>query len=452
MKKNHFFKSFLALILVLSMMVTSSMLMIFASDEQPEAERAAGDVSGDGYVELLDLVLLRRYFANFDYDAGIPMDIEGGDFNNDGTIDNMDIITLRKYLASVDFEVIEPDDTVDNISAISPTVGTTVVLANNTVYTWYQQFDATSKTVPAAAKADIYYPVPVTFEWECKEDAIYYLVYLSTSEDLSNPQCFVTNETTLQLENLFVATDYYWQVDAICSGNTLRSEIFEFSTAKSSRTIVIEGVSNTRDIGGLPTADGNSFKQGMIYRGGKLENITEKGKQQFLYDFGIKTDLDLRTVGEGGAGAGGKSPVSDSVNYFIYDGRYYVGDKGITNENGKKIIADEIRVFANPDNYPVYIHCSLGRDRTGTLVMILQGLCGVGKWDIYMDYEMSMFSYGGTQDGANPWQSIQDTYAYINNNYSGDSFAEKTENYLLSCGITAEEIATIRSILIEEVK
>ena len=442
-----------ALSLLMAVLMIASILctiIVFAEDTPTSEQTVAGDLSGDGYIELLDLVLLRRYFANFDYDAGVPMDIKGGDYNGDTKIDISDIVGIRHYLANVDFEVIQPDT--NNISAISPKIGSTVVLANDKVYSWYQQFDATSKTVPAVAKADIYYPVPVTFEWECKEEAVYYLVYLSTSEDLSNPQCFVTNEPTLQLENLFVATDYYWQVDAICSGNTLRSEIFEFSTAKSSRTIVIEGVSNTRDIGGFATADGNRLKQGMIYRGGKLENITEKGKQQFLYDFEIKTDLDLRTVGEGGAGAGGKSPVSDSLNYFLYDGRYYVGDKGISNENGKKIIADEIRVFANPDNYPVYIHCSLGRDRTGTLVLILQGLCGVEKWDIYMDYEMSMFSYGGTQDGSNPWQSIQDTYAYINNNYSGSTFAEKTENYLLSCGITAEEIATIRSMMIEEVK
>ena len=208
-ERPHFFKAFLALILVLSMAVTSSVLMIVASDEQPEAERVAGDVSGDGYVELLDLLVLRRYFANFDYDAGIPMDIEGGDFNNDGTIDNMDIITLRKYLASVDFEVIEPDDTVDNISAISPTVGTTVVLANNTVYTWYQKFDGTSATCPPITHQDLYQPVPVTFEWTCTQDAAYYLVYLSANEDLSDAKCFVTNVPTLQVENLFVATDYY---------------------------------------------------------------------------------------------------------------------------------------------------------------------------------------------------------------------------------------------------
>lgn len=448
MKKHGFFKGLLTWVLVLSMILTSTVLLTVAADEG-DSSAVAGDASGNGIVNLLDLLILRQYFANFDYDAGEEPFIEGGDISGDGKVSLNDIVEMRRYLVDLDFGV---TGGADNITAVYPTVGSTVVLANDIVYSWYLQFDATSKTVPAAAKADIYYPVPVELEWECKQDAAYYLVYVSTNADLSDAKCFVTNETAVTVENLFVATDYYWQVDAVSESKTYRSAIFTFETAESPRTVAVEGVSNTRDIGGFFTADGNRIKQGMIYRGGKLENITEKGKQQFLYDFGIKTDLDLRTVGEGGAGAGGKSPVSDSLNYFIYDGRYYLGDKGISNENGKKIIADEIRVFTNPDNYPVYIHCSLGRDRTGTLVMILQGLCGVEKWDIYMDYEMSMFSYGGTQDGSNPWKYIQETYAYINDNYSGDSFAEKTENYLLSCGITAEEIATIRSILIEEVK
>lgn len=437
-----------------ALLLTSSLYFnSFAVEEEPEStEVEKGDIDENGVVDTRDLISLRKYFADYDYETGEPpFDLgESADMNGKDGITAADLALLRKVLAEK--ELVEPAPDTDNIRAISPALGATVVLANETVYSWYQQFDATSKTVPAPAKADIYYPVPLSLEWSCTKDAMYYLVFISTNENMINPLSYVTNKTSLSIENLFVGTNYYWQVDAVTEDATYRSEVFSFKTEVTPRTIAIEGVSNTRDIGGLPTADGNTIKQGMIYRGGKLENITEKGKQQFLYEFGIKTDLDLRTVGEGGAGAGGKSPVSDSLNYFIYDGRYYVGDKGISNENGKKIIADEIRVFANPDNYPVYIHCSLGRDRTGTIVMILLGLCGAAKWDIYADYEMSMFSYGGTQDGSNPWQSIQDTYAYINNNYSGSTFAEKTENYLLSCGITAEEIATIRSMMIEEVK
>ena len=339
---------------------------------------------------------------------------------------------------------------IDNLSAISPAKGETVVLANDLIYTWWNSFDGTSKTYPAIVAEDRYFPVPVTLEWACRENATYYLVYLSVNADMSRAQSFVTNKDSLTLENLFVGTEYYWQVDAICGDKTLRSEVFSFKTADSPRAVTIEGVSNTRDIGGVYTADGNKLKQGMIYRGGKLNDITELGKRQFLIDLGIKTDLDLRSGGEGGAGV--KSPVSDELNYYQISGRYYIGGSGINTEEGKAIMAEEIKLFTNPDNYPFYIHCSLGRDRTGTIVFILEALCGVEKYDLIREYELSIFSVSGTLDGANPASAMVDTYNYIDSNFSGASFAEKTENYLLSIGITAEEIATIRSIMIEEVK
>ena len=462
MKKHSFLGGLLTLILVLSMILTSTVLLTVATDDvepqavagdspiNAESERIPGDVSGNGHVDLLDLLILRRYFADFDFDAGVTMDIEGGDFNEDGKLDMTDILELRQYLANEDLgEGEDPDQPIDNVSAISPAVGSTVVLANDTVYSWYQKFDGTSLTVPPVSHQDLYYPVPVTFEWACREEADYYLVYISTDENMEDAISFVTNCTDLQIENLFVGTKYYWQVDAVCGNETLRSKVFTFTTANSPRTVNVEGVSNFRDIGGFPAGDGYRIKQGMIYRGAKLENITEKGKNTFLYELGIKTDYDLRTPGEGGAGV--KSPISDSLKYYNFDGRYYCGSKGITTEENKKIVADEVRVFADPDNYPVYIHCSLGRDRTGTIVFILQALCGVGKNDLYADYEMSMFSVAGTTDNANPWADIQGVRSYING-YDGATFAEKTENYLLSCGITAEEIASIRSILIEEVE
>lgn len=347
-------------------------------------------------------------------------------------------------------ETEDEGEKIDNITAISPDDGDTVLLANKLIHKWWLSFDGTSKTYPDMVHEDRYFPVPVELEWECKEDAIYYLVYLSTNDDMSDAKSFVTNETSLILETLFVGTDYYWQVDAIFADKTLRSEIFEFSTADSTRAVTIEGVSNTRDIGGVYTADGNKIKQGMIYRGGKLNDITELGKKQFLYDLGIKTDLDLRSGGEGGAGV--KSPVSDDLKYFQISGRYYIGSNGIDTDEGKAIMAEEIRLFTNPVNYPFFIHCSLGRDRTGTIVFILQALCGVEKQDLMREYELSVFSVTGTLDNANPVSSMVNTYNYINTNYSGASFAEKTENYLLGIGITADEIATIRSLLIEEVK
>ena len=46
---------------------------------------------------------------------------------------------------------------------------------------------------------------------------------------------------------------------------------------------------------------------------------------------------------------------------------------------------------------------------------------------------------------------IESTYNYIHDNYDGDTFAEEVENFLLDIGVTADEIASIRAIMLEEV-
>ena len=43
----------------------------------------------------------------------------------------------------------------------------------------------------------------------------------------------------------------------------------------------------------------------------------------------------------------------------------------------KKEIAKALRVFVDPDNYPVLVHCIHGKDRTGLIVMIIMLLCSV---------------------------------------------------------------------------
>ncbi|MBR5632533.1 MAG: tyrosine-protein phosphatase, partial [Clostridia bacterium] len=50
----------------------------------------------------------------------------------------------------------------------------------------------------------------------------------------------------------------------------------------------------------------------------------------------------------------------------------------------------------NPDNYPIYLHCSLGRDRAGTLAYLISALVGVELIDLQRDYETSFFSVTGT--------------------------------------------------------
>lgn len=61
-----------------------------------------GDVNGDGEVTPSDVVLLRRYFANYDSETGksaISV-APGGDVNGDGELTPSDVVLLRRYFAN----------------------------------------------------------------------------------------------------------------------------------------------------------------------------------------------------------------------------------------------------------------------------------------------------------------------------------------------------------------
>ena len=242
---------------------------------------------------------------------------------------------------------------------------------------------------------------------------------------------------------------------------TYRSAVYSFTTEAGPRAIRLDGVSNTRDAGGMAAGEGYRVKQGMIYRGGLLENITPESRDYFVNVLGVKTDLDLRAANESGAGTSVSSPLGATINYVNVSGRYYINS--LSNGNGIDVdsngennyMLQELRVFADPNNYPIYVHCSLGRDRTGTLIMLVQGLLGVSKTDMALDYEFSALSDYGTLD--NPYNGFFSTcrnaiFNYISVNYEGDTLSEQIENYMLDIGLTPEEINSIKTTLLEEVK
>ena len=344
----------------------------------------------------------------------------------------------------------EPGITIDwVIEPITPANGSTFTLANERVYAWYENYDfKTTDTDAHCLKEDIFLPECPIFLWSVGEDARYYKLYISKNSDMSEAQCYLTSVPNVSVEHLYTGTTYYWYVDAVYENYTVRSEKFSFTTKQTPRTVDIDGVSNARDLGGYVTVDGKVIKQGMIYRSAKLDDITELGRYTLLHVLGIKTDLDLRGYEE-------DAPI-DELNYVPVACPWYStgGNHIWMNDYNKEEFAKAIKVFANPDNYPVIFHCSLGRDRTGTLAMVLGGLLGLDENTLMMEYELSVFSYWGTYDGTKYnnglRNSIHDTYLYIANNYEGDSFSEKVESFLLEIGVTLEEIDSIRTIMLEE--
>ncbi|MBQ9114099.1 MAG: tyrosine-protein phosphatase [Clostridia bacterium] len=305
---------------------------------------------------------------------------------------------------------------------------------------------------------DQFAPKPVTLNWTAEEGALYYNVSISKSKDMSNADTYMTFTNSLTVEDLFSGTSYYYQITAKYPEKLVKSCIFSFRTKAMTRTISIEGMTNTRDIGGYYVENGTKrIKQGMVYRGAKIEDATEAGKQKMLYEYGIKTDLDMR-------GEVAKSPLGDSVNFVNVSGPFYIGRDGIDSTNTtdkahwkgtyREALLQEIRTFANPDNYPIYVHCSLGRDRTGTICFLINALCGVGEMDLFMDYELSFMSKMGNTDGGSPTKLVGENFTKLYNyikEYGTGTMAENTEKFMLDIGITQEEIDAIREIMIEEV-
>ena len=350
----------------------------------------------------------------------------------------------------------------EELTISSLTDGATVALLDGEIYefatTYKEKGDARKWAVGENYSGDRYAPKKAKITWENKgEPAAYYTLSLGLKKDLSDAKDYITLNTEVDVENLLVAKKYYYQITAHYDEDTVvKSIVFSFNTADLPRTVWIEGVSNTRDLGGRKTVDGNyRVKQGMIYRGGNIDGITENGKHIFLNVLGIKTDLDLRGNDVGIT----VSPAGDSVNFIKVQAPFYYGHPSdITSPDFKEALTTEIRTFANPDNYPVYLHCNLGRDRAGTLSYLINALLGVGEQDLFRDFETSFFSRHGFVDAAQGQGTVLELvgslmalHNYLTS-YGGGTLAQNTEAFCINhLGITKAEIDSIRNIMLEEV-
>lgn len=337
-----------------------------------------------------------------------------------------------------------------SIQALTPSEGDTVVLVNEDMADFLSSYER-GISEAYVTHTDNFAPVGVELSWTAEGAPTEYVVSVATDKSFADAKTYTVSESSLTVADLFVNYTYYWKVTAKYEVEEKTSKYFTFHTANTPRTIEIEGVSNTRDIGGKITVSGKKVKQGMAFRGAYLDEIKPAGKAKALETYGIKTDLDLRTTAEGTAGSG--SPLGETVRYINHSCPYYWGgENGINNAKNHENLANAIRVFADETNYPVFFHCSVGRDRTSMVAMLIEGLLGVSEEDLFIDYETSAFSYRGTLDGAsmtNMVNTFDTTYVHLLVENEDRDFQAACETYLLSIGVTQAEIDSIRAILLE---
>lgn len=390
----------------------------------------AGEVCDNETIDICDIVRIKRYLAG--QATLTESGMLGADLNNDSAITSDDVSMLRRMQVLL-----------EGFLVLSPQNGVEALLPSEQVAALETAYDLTASASHTLKNGtNLYHRKALTLKWVPAVDMPEYNVHVATNADFSDEFIHKTNRTQYTLLNLLPATTYYWKVSA---GN-IESEVFRFVTADTVRTLTIDGVSNSRDIGGYAALNGTTMKYGMVYRTASLDAITEEGKYQMRTVLGVKTDLDVRTPGEGTAGTG--SPLGNDINYLNFDAPYY-WPKLISNDYREALLG-EIRAFANADNYPIVVHCSVGRDRTGTILFLIQGLCGMSKSDIYFDYEMSFLSEigGGVNTNVPSMMSNLDVmYDNIQAYAPNGTFAEACEAFVLSLGITQSEIDSIRANL-----
>lgn len=329
------------------------------------------------------------------------------------------------------------------LAVLTPEDGENVDLVKPQLRSMFRNYSV-GKSEKYYGEKEYYEPNPVYLNWEDVDGVDSYTVTISDDEDMEDAKEYKTEKSELKLYNVETDERYYWKVMTETEDEIYESDVTYFTVVDGPEIIRAEGTFNLRDFGG-DELNGIDINDGLIYRSGNLDEITESGIDVLSNELGIKTDLDLREPGEGRAGDG--SPLGGDTNYINISGVEY--SEAIDSDYGKSVMGDELRVFANRENYPIIVHCIYGRDRTGTLVYVLKALVGVSEEDILRDYELSLLS-----SKAYTKRSAEQLIVMIKNfsdkikDY-GDSDASLQEcavRYAKDCGLTDDEIETIQNL------
>lgn len=267
----------------------------------------------------------------------------------------------------------------------------------------------------------------------------------------------VTNRAKVYLTNLELGARYHWSV---FDGRDTAAASF-VTEPDAPRFLYAGGVSNFRDLGGWRTADGRRVRENRIFRSAGLRfssrmeggsfftkkvvtgarHVTDAGLATLRDDFGIRTELDLRTPQET---AGMTSTLLGPHVRWVRE-PFVAYDVIDSFSRGKEPFGRILRLLADEASYPVLAHCAGGRDRVGTLAFLLNGLLGVSEEDLCRDWEASIFSDSGEKFEPTLLRRLLD---YLKG-FPGETLQARIEAYAKSCGVTDDELAAFRRLMLE---
>lgn len=305
----------------------------------------------------------------------------------------------------------------------------------------------------------------IKFSWKADVPSHIEICFADGNEYPGNPEPCETDYvytrdgiTTASMCNFMINTRYAWKV--VADDDSQESETRYFTILDEfPRMIYVQGTANVRDMGGAVTYDGRRLRQGRIYRGGELEStvdlqylISERGRRTLHDVLKIKSEMDLR--GEA-RGVRTESNIGDDITFKIFPTAAYepflkvVGEKDRI-ENAKNIF----EFLADESHYPIYMHCTAGADRTGTIAYLIQILCGVKVDYMTLDYNITSLSLMDLRYKKERMFFLNKVLSEEEMKLDDEALTklacERVEEILIQkCGVQPEWIENLRRIMLE---
>lgn len=226
---------------------------------------------------------------------------------------------------------------------------------------------------------------------------------------------------------------------------------------------------NVRELGGYAVEGGETAYRRFLRSGG-LEML-DRVDQQRLYDYGVRLVVDLRSSHELEMARDrlAQMPGMRFLHVPLYD--INISDPRLErqgDDQGTYLTLGYLTMLGNRDAIRsifsffatarprecVLFHCAAGMDRTGVTAMLLLGIVGASRERIVADYcysfgsvaEVDRFAFG-IREPLRPELRLRNEAICTVYDRLLDTYGS-VEQYLLECGVTPDELASVRAHLL----
>lgn len=309
-------------------------------------------------------------------------------------------------------------------------------------------------------------PNALELSWESSPEGVPLTLTLKEDESGWTAQYSVkAGATSYSVTNLVPNMSYSYVVKTADENESLVG-LGSFRTKGMLHLVYYAGkIRNARDLGGWKTTDGKTVKFRKLYRGGLLNGgyLSSDGKKKMLAE-GILAELDLREAGDD---ASTSSTLGSDILFYNPSIKKAYGTM-IRDYPDKVKNSFEFIVRCLREEKPLYFHCSLGRDRTGTITAVILGTLGVSESEMSKEYELLFFSpkdwslnggktefdYNRTKQWAHKYTcdtiwSLGGKALGVADSDNSVSFRQRAEAYLLSIGVAQKDIDDLRTFMLD---